>query len=143
MRKVYFMVLAVCLMAGMPVFAVEPAENPRPPMQEMPVRGQMPPDGARGEMPPWQMPEATEQASAESMQTEAQSVQEGEIAEGNPIQRRNQAMAEMQGGMQSPDVSAEPSGVLGFLKSYTTPICSVVLLLGAFLFVKLYKRKMY
>ncbi len=44
------------------------------------------------------------------------------------------------GGTQT---EAEPMTFMGFVKEYQTPIISVVLLLFAFVFVKLYKRKNY
>ncbi len=44
------------------------------------------------------------------------------------------------GGMQA---EAEPVTFMSFVKEYQTPIISVILLLAAFVFVKLYKRKNY
>ncbi len=44
------------------------------------------------------------------------------------------------GGTQT---QAEPMTFTAFVKEYQTPVISVVLLLSAFVFVKLYKRKNY
>ena len=46
-------------------------------------------------------------------------------------------------GRNNTQVETEPMTFMGFVKEYQTPIISVVLLLLAFVFIKLYKRKNY
>ena len=52
-------------------------------------------------------------------------------------------MGRMPWMMGNTETTQEPMGVMGFLKTYLSSVVSVVLLIGAFVFVKLYKRKMY
>ena len=56
-----------------------------------------------------------------------------------------EGMGEFFGNMQSSQNTAaeQPTGFLGFVKTYSTPITSVVLLGLAFIFVIFYKRKNY
>ncbi len=49
----------------------------------------------------------------------------------------------MPGGFDGNNMQAESMTFTGFVKEYQTPIISVVLLILAFVFVKLYKRKNY
>ncbi len=71
--------------------------------------------------------------------------QQGQNAEAMPPLNMNFGGGEMSEGFNfgGAQTEAEPMTFIGFVKEYQTPIISVVLLLFAFVFVKLYKRKNY
>lgn len=157
MKKVCAMVLLFSLTFGVQVWATAVGEE-LPARQEMPVeapapqeqtppQGQMPTRGERpqGQMPPQgvrpqgQMP--LEQDRAQPVEAEATMTENSEEnAVIQPGGAESESLHYMMGKAESP---LESKGVFGFLKTYATSVVSVVLLIGAFLFVKLYKRKMY
>lgn len=157
MKKVCAMVLLFSLTFGVQVWATAvgeelparqemPVEAPEtqeqaPPQGQMPTRGerpqgQMPPQGVR---PQGQMP--MEQDRAQPVEAETTLT---ENSEENAVTQQGGAEPErLPSMMGNTEISSESMGVFGFLKTYATSVVSVVLLIGAFLFVKLYKRKMY
>ena len=140
---------------------------------ERPVRGDFdpskmpegftPPDGDF--TPPQNSGEFTPPQSNESNNVEASVPETNEgVAEENPKGTENgeesghtqsgnspfggqmpEGMGGFPGNMQSGQNAAteQPTGFLGFVKTYSTPITSVVLLGLAYLFVVFYKRKHY
>ena len=140
-----------------------------PPMGEMPSGDFAPPEGFTppdGEFtPPQNAGEFAPPQSNEIKNTEtsAPNTNEG-VTEENPKGTENgeessqnqngnspfggqmpEGMGGFPGNMQSSQNAAteQPTGFLGFVKSYSTPITSVVLLGLAYLFVVFYKRKHY
>lgn len=131
---------------------------PEMPNGEMPPKlpeGMTPPEMPNGEMPP----QMNGQANAENQQQSGQS-SSGSNAENttategntnpNAIGRGEGEMGgfrgEMPPGMTEQEQKTEEKAenkILIFVKTYSTPIISVVLLAFAFLFVIFYKRKSY
>ena len=117
--------------------------------------GMTPPEMPNGEMPP----QMNGQANAENQQQSGQSssgsnAENGTASEENAnpdrIQRGEGNMGgfrgEMPPGMTEQEQSTEEKAenkILTFVKTYSTPIISVVLLALAFVFVIFYKRKTY
>ena len=131
---------------------------PEMPNGEMPPElpeGMTPPEMPNGEMPP----QMNGQANAENQQQSGQSssgsnAENGTATEENAnsdrIQRGEGNMGgfrgEMPPGMTEQEQSTEEKAenkILTFVKTYSTPIISVVLLAFAFVFVIFYKRKSY
>ena len=92
--------------------------------------------------PPEEMPEQTGEGQTQQTESTPQSgfgrpggggMSGGRMPDdfGNEINREQQ------------NISSEPLGFFGFVKAYSTPIISLVMLAGAFAFVLLYKRKNY
>ena len=142
-----------------------PTENNQT-TEEMPNRQERPQGGGRGnmgippEMPNGEMPpQINGQANAENQQQSGQSssgsnAENTTATEGNAnpdrIQRGEGNMGgfrgEMPPGMTEQEQSTEEKAenkILTFVKTYSTPIMSVVLLVFAFVFVIFYKRKSY
>ncbi len=86
--------------------------------------------------------EASENAQQPQEQGENQ---QGQNAETMTHPNMNFGGGNMPGGFDrnNTQLDTEPMTFMGFVKEYQTPIISVVLLLLAFVFVKLYKRKNY
>ncbi len=82
--------------------------------------------------------------NAEKPQEQGQN-QQGQNAEAMTPPDMNFGGGNMPGGFDRNNIQAEaePMTFIGFVKEYQTPVISVVLLLFAFIFVKLYKRKNY
>lgn len=171
LKKVIAIVLMLCLIFSISVMTVAAVGETQqgggrggmPPMGEMPQgeftpsEGFTPPQNA-GEFAP---PQSEERGSAETtdpktnkdLTEEGQQTQEnGEDA--NQIQGGKQQfgdqmpgdMGGFSGNMQSFNGQTQenaPKGFLGFVKTYSTPITSVVLLGLAFIFVIFYRRKNY
>ena len=118
------------------------------PMGEMP-NGEMP-EGEMPEMSNGEMPEMPEDG-AEMPQTDVNAGEENPQSAtggGNRMQRGEYGGA-MDGSMQvstgNENTETEKSAlsVTDFIKTYSTPITSVILLIFAFIFVIFYKRKRY
>ena len=142
---------------GMPPMGEMPQGEFTPSEDFTPPEGFTPPQNA-GEFAP---PQSEERGSAETtdpktnkdLTEEGQQTQEnGEDA--NQTQGGNQqfgdqmpgGMGGFSGNMQSFNGQTQenaPKGFLGFVKTYSTPITSVVLLGLAFIFVIFYRRKNY
>ena len=144
LKKVITIVLSLCLIFSISVMAENtagdknfPNTSSERPRGEMPSGDIAPPEGfapSKGEFTP---PQTDGNESTESSQ----------IPDGN-----QQFGGQMPGGMgRFPDnmqnsqnaVAEQPGGFLGFVKTYSTPITSVVLLGLAYIFVIFYKRKRY
>ena len=173
LKKVITVVLSLCLIFNISMVTVsavgEGNTNGMPPMSEMssgdftPPEGFTPPDGEftppqnAGEFTPPQAnegstPEASApQADAGVTEENQQTQENGE--ESNQTQGGNRQFGgQMPGGMggfssnmQGSQNTAvdQPMGFLEFVKTYSTPITSVVLLGLAFIFVIFYRRKNY
>ena len=126
---------------------MELPEGVEPP-QGMPENREGFPSGEQGQRP---------QGNTEDTQTENgqqadeigenanQPQEQGQNAEAMTPPNMDFGGGNMQGGFgrNNMQAEAEPMTFIGFVKEYQTPIISVVLLLLAFVFVKLYKRKNY
>ncbi len=130
-----------------------PPSNP-PEGFEMPQ--DTPPDGM--ELPkdmqgfPSSGQEQKKEENTDNTQTEQPTNKTGENGENQQGQKAEAGQPNMDfGGGNMPggfkfggtQTEAEPMTFMGFVKEYQTPIISVALLLLAFVFVKLYKRKNY
>jgi len=169
-KKILPIILCLMLVFGISVSATNtqgdtPTENNQT-TEEMPNRQERPQGGGRGnmgippEMPNDEMPpQINGQANAENQQQSGQS-SSGSNAENttategntnpNAIGRGEGEMGgfrgEMPPGMTEQEQKTEEKAenkILIFVKTYSTPIISVVLLAFAFLFVIFYKRKSY
>ena len=169
-KKILPIILCLILVFGISVSAANtqgdtPTENNQT-TEEMPNRQERPQGGGRGnmgippEMPNGEMPpQINGQANAENQQQSGQSssgsnAENGTATEENAnpdrIQRGEGNMGgfrgEMPPGMTEQEQSTEEKAenkILTFVKTYSTPIISVVLLAFAFVFVIFYKRKSY
>ena len=169
-KKILPIILCLILVFGISVSATNtqgdtPTENNQtteemPNRQERPQGGGrgnmgMPPNMPNGEMPPQMNGQANAENQQQSGQTGSGSNAENDTAteeNTNPdrIQRGEGNMGgfrgEMPPGMTEQEQNTEEkteNKILTFVKTYTTPIISVVLLAFAFLFVIFYKRKSY
>ena len=146
-KRVISFVLLLCLIS-ITAMAVPPEGMPQgapPNMPEWMPRGEMPqgappnmPEGMpQGEMPRGEMP----QGAPPEMQGE---MPQGVVAEEVPAQNGEVPMQMPWGNrdMQNTETVQE-TGIKGFLKTYATPVISVILLILAFIFVVFYKRKRY
>ena len=169
-KKILPIILCLILVFGISVSATNiqgdaPTENSQT-TEEIPNRQERPQGGGRGnmgippEMPNGEMPpKMNGQANAENQQQSGQS-SSGSNAENttategntnpNAIGRGEGEMGgfrgEMPPGMTEQEQKTEEKAenkILIFVKTYSTPIISVVLLAFAFLFVIFYKRKSY
>ena len=157
-KKILPIILCLMLVLGISVSATNTqgditAENSQT-TEEMPNRQERPHGGGRGNMgmppnmpigeAPTEWPEGMtppEMPDGEMSLTTEDAFQDGEttsvMSEGEMLPdvttRENSSSAE---GKTS-------NGVAGFVKKYFTPITSVILLILAFIFVILYKRKQY
>lgn len=116
---------------------------------------QMPPQGNMPNKPDGMPPQGNVQNSDGNVDDEMQNSNENvERKEQNAPQGENRHPENpMMGGMDkrggdmpaSADVVEEFSqdGLLGFVESYSTPIISIILLIFAFIFVVLYKKRQY
>ena len=166
LKKVIPIVLSLCLILGISVMAEKTVGNENIPntSSERPMRGDFdpskipegftPPEGAF--TPPQSSendaaaeitaPKANEGATEEN----PQATENGEEAEqtqnlNSPFDRQKpEEMGGFTGSMQNGNTALKrQTGFLGFVKTYSTPITSVVLLGLAYLFVVFYKRKHY
>lgn len=123
--------------------------------------GEMPPAIPEGEMPP-AIPESEMTPSQDSGSAEFENGQQTQPSDSenikdtttdttnensNRMQRGGMGggMGGMQGNTQKTEntETASQSGILDFIKTYSTPITAVILLALAFVFVIFYKRKTY
>ena len=168
-KKILPIILCLILVFGISVSATNiqgdaPTENSQT-TEEIPNRQERPQGGGRGnmgippEMPNGEMPpKMNGQANTENQQTgqpsSGSNAENGTATEENTnpdrIQRGEGNMGgfrgEMPPGMTEQEQSTEEKAenkILTFVKTYSTPIISVVLLAFAFLFVIFYKRKSY
>ncbi len=156
------LLLGVCVSAanempqGNPESFMEMPQGTPPEGMELP-EGVEPPQGKEG----FPGSEQGRQRNTDNTQNEQPTDETGENAQqpqgqdGNQQQEQNaEAMTppnmdfgggNMPGGFgrNNTQVETEPMTFMGFIKEYQTPIISVILLLLAFVFVKLYKRKNY
>ena len=167
LKKVITVALSLCLIFSVSVLTVgavgETQQGSMPPMGEMPAGDFAPPDGFTppegftppdGEFAPSQSestetvaPKTDTDGTEENQEVPENSEKSGQTQGGNQ-QFGGQfpgGMDGFPGNMQSSQNTAEeqPMGFLGFVKTYSTPITSVVLLGLAFIFVIFYKRKNY
>ncbi len=125
--------------------------------------GEMPPEGMnRGQRPqgnftpPQNAGEFTPPQNTDATNTEATAPQtnSNESSESSQVPGGNQQFGgQMPGGMggfpgnmqnfNSQTQEEAPKGFLGFVKTYSTPITSVIILILAFIFVIFYRRKNY
>ena len=140
-KKVIPLVVALCLIFGLCVMAEN--EIPTPEAAAPQISEQAPP-------PSKMQGEGIPSENANNGQTPPQAAPPqsgGNAPSGNP-----QFGGQMPGGMggfpgnmqnQGQPQEEQPMGFLGFVKTYSTPITSVVLLGLAFVFVIFYRRKNY
>ncbi len=161
MKKVIAILLVFCLALGMSAMAVEPTENEMSTQNEMPQempRGQrpqggmpggrdgvpLPPGGVlpEGEMPADPQAGMTEEIGNVPQEKEGVTgdMETGDASENSPATPESQGFIR---GVQNGQEETSPTGVAGIFHSYSTLAVSVVLLIAAFIFVKLYKRKQY
>ena len=165
-KKVIPIVISLCLIFSISVMAENTsavtdgsaagASQQMPQGEFTPPEGFTPPQNAGEFAPPESSKnnaEAVTPPANENVTTENQQTQEnGEDA--NQTQGGNQqfgdqmpgGMGGFSGNMQSFNGQTQenaPKGFLGFVKTYSTPITSVVLLGLAFIFVIFYRRKNY
>lgn len=160
-KKILPIILCLILVLGISVSATNiqgeaPTENSQT-TEEIPNRQERPQGGGRGNMgmPPQMNGQANAENQQQSGQTSSGSNAENDTAteeNTNPdrIQRGEGNMGgfrgEMPPGMTEQEQNTEEkteNKILTFVKTYTTPIISVVLLALAFVFVIFYKRKTY
>ena len=140
-----------------PSGAMQGRTPPNMPNGEMPQGEFTPPEGFTppqnaGEFAPPESSknnaESVTPPANENVTTENQQTQEN-VTESNQTPGRNQqfgGMGGFPGNMQNFNGQTQenaPKGFLGFVKTYSTPITSVVLLGLAFIFVIFYRRKNY
>ena len=171
LKKVITIVLMLCLIFSISVMTVTAVGETQqgggrggmPPMGEMPQgeftpsedftppEGFTPPQNAGEFTPPESSKNSAEAVTPpanENVTTENQQTQENGT-ESNQTPGRNQQFGGMGGfpsNMQNFNGQTQedaPKGFLGFVKTYSTPITSVVLLGLAFIFVIFYRRKNY
>ena len=169
LKKVITIVFLLCMIFSISAMAVNAVNETQqegewggmPPMDEMPSGEFTPPEGFvppenGGEFTPPQSsgnnaeavnPPANENVTDDNRKTPENSENSGQMQSGNsPFgSQMPEGMNEFFGNMQSSQNTAaeQPAGLLGFIKTYSTPITSVVLLGLAFIFVIFYRRKNY
>ena len=134
-----------------------PSGDFAPPEGFIPPEGEFAPPQNSGEFTPPQgeessntettAPQTDTGATEENQQVPENSKESGQMQGGNsPFGgEMPEGMNGFPGNMQSGQNTAaeQPTGFLGFVKTYSTPITSVVLLGLAFIFVIFYRRKNY
>ena len=167
LKKVITTLIFLCLIFSLSTMAATAEGGPQqgrnqggmPPMDEMTDKELTPPEGFTppdGEFTPPQAEESNTETTVPPSDTgateENQKAQESNKESGQTKDERFQfdgRMPEDMGGFpgnmqRGQNTSAEqPTGFLGFVKTYSTPITSVVLLGLAFIFVIFYRRKNY
>ena len=160
-KKVIPIVISLCLIFSISVMAENTsavtdgsaagASQQMPQGEFTPPEGFTPPQNAGEFAPPESSKnnaEAVTPPANENVTTENQQTQENGT-ESNQTPGRNQqfgGMGGFPGNMQNFNGQTQedaPKGFLGFVKTYSTPITSVVLLGLAFIFVIFYRRKNY
>lgn len=165
LKKVIITLLSLCLLFIISITAAGETQqrtgrDAMPPMHENPSGNFAPPEGfapSDGEFIPPQgeesgNAEATDPQTDTDITEEEQLVPEngeksGQTQSGNSpfgggIPEGMEGFPGNMQGAQNTDVQ-QTTGFLGFVKTYSTPITSVVLLGLAFIFVTFYKRKNY
>ncbi len=137
---------------GTPPEGMELPEGVEPP-QGMPENREGFPGGEQGQRPQGNTDNTqieNEQPTIEAGENAQQPQEQGENQQGQNAEamtppNMNFGGGNMPGGFDRNNIQldTEPMTFIGFVKEYQTPIISVVLLLFAFIFVKLYKRKNY
>ncbi len=107
-------------------------------------QGQIPQENTDNTQTENEQPIAETGENANQPQEQGQN-QQGQNAEAMTPPNMDFDGSNMPGGFDRNNMQAEaePMTFMGFVKEYQTPIISVVLLLFAFVFVKLYRRKNY
>ncbi len=171
LKKVIAIVFVFCLIFSVNMMTLsavnEVAPNKQQSMGERPDKGQMPPDDftpMEGEftkpqnegefMPPERNTDTEVSASKpDTGVTEENQKPSENTEESTDTQNKNSPFGDkmpegadrfpgnMQNGQNA--VKEEPLGFSGFVKTYSTPITSVILLALAFVFVVFYRRKNY
>ena len=130
-KKVIVLIFSVCLVLSICVKAeTTNTEN----VQSIPAQSQRMPEGeriGRGDFPEDMAPPSERMFDDEIPMPDGGIFQEGQGGIPVSMQNNNNTVAEKE------------TGFLGFIKTYSTPITSVFLLILAFIFVIFYKRKNY
>ncbi|MBR5614631.1 MAG: hypothetical protein IKW64_04940 [Clostridia bacterium] len=106
-----------------------------------------PPQGNESSNAEITAPQADTGVAEENQQMPENSEESGQTQSGNVLfgGQMPEGMGRFSGNMQNGQNTAteQPTGFLGFVKTYSTPITSVILLALAFIFVTFYRRKNY
>lgn len=129
LKKVIFICLSLCFIFNINTMADDTINNENAPVlsQEMPVEGEEIPQRGmlKRETPP--------------------PMQGGEMPQGD-FDPSKMPEGGFDGNVQNSTQSTQPEqekGFIGFVKNYSTPVISVILLILAYVFVFFYKRKSY
>ena len=172
-KKILPIILCLCLLFSISAMAANTNDNnvPAKSSQEMPMQGGERPQGGnrggqmpQGEFTPPQNNMTNNDESTAPQENNALENENTQAANNNPEnntqkpnespeqngQQNGQFPGGMQGGfpgeMQNGNQTTEAqqsTGFIGFVKTYSTPITSVILLALAFVFVLFYKKRSY